>query len=64
VSLQSDFNAQHTEQEKVAMLLMMFGCDDSDIELCRHADTRAIHDHLTAIMLTDEVGALLRYLRS
>lgn len=64
MSLQSEFNARHTNQEKLAMLLMMFGMDDSDILKCRHADGRVIHDFLTGLMLTDETKRFIEYLRS
>jgi len=63
MSKQAEFNASHTPQQRAAMLLMSFGCDDSDIEAAKLADPSVIEKWFIALMLSDETTKFLEYLR-
>jgi hypothetical protein len=60
---QQAFNREHSKQEKAAMLLMMMGCDDGDIERCKLADSKPIDKMFAAIIDQGAVQKFLDYLR-
>jgi hypothetical protein len=60
---QQGFNAEHSKQTQAAMLLMMLGCDDSDIEKCKLADHKPIDNMFAAIIDQGAVQKFLDYLR-
>lgn len=54
-----EFNQRYDVREQIQMLLFMTGCEDDT----KHADVTALENLFSALTLTPEFRAILKYLR-